>query len=149
MWSVKHNLAPLLGHPGHTLLPLYFHWFSTTCSHYLRKDNGYWMVGISSSLTDFYLITFRTHMDISPTFLSSLFARAWCLFSTYSHFSFNIYLGAPFTIKTYIQLWNKPAFTSHSSELIHTHLNPLNRLCQLLQTCPPRSASFTFVLISC
>ena len=130
------------------LLPLYFHWFSTTCSHYLCSDNRYQTVRILSLLIDFYLITLETYMDISPTFLSSLFARAWHLFSTYSHFSFNIYLGAPFTIKTYIQLWNKPAFAPHSSELIHTHLNPLNHLRWLSQTCPPCLASFAFILVS-
>ena len=92
VWSVKYNLAPLLGHPGRTLLPLYFHWFSTTCSCCLHLDNGYRMVGISSSLIDFYLITFRTHMDISDTFLSSLFARSWRLFGIYSHFLFDILL---------------------------------------------------------
>ena len=58
------------------------------------------------------------------------------------------YLGAQFTIKTYIQLWNKPAFIPHSLELIRTRLNPLNHLCRLSQTRPPRSASFTFILVS-
>ena len=106
------------------------------------------MVGILLLLIDFYLITFRTYMDISPTFLSSLFTRVWHPFSTYSYFLFNIYLGAPFTIKTYIQLWNKPAFAPHSSELIRTHLNPLNCLRQLSQTHPPCLASFAFVLVS-
>jgi hypothetical protein len=35
------GLTPLLGYPGHTLLLLYFHWFSNTCFCYLRSDNGY------------------------------------------------------------------------------------------------------------
>ncbi|ETW75975.1 hypothetical protein HETIRDRAFT_329592, partial [Heterobasidion irregulare TC 32-1] len=42
------------------------------------------------------------------------------IFTLISHSIF--YLGALFTIKTYIQLWNKPAFASYSSELTHTHL---------------------------
>ena len=121
--SVKRNHTPLLGHPSRTFTPLPFHWLFSTCSCYLRSDDGSRTFGISSSLIDFYLIAFGTHMDISPTFLSSRFARSWCPFSTYSHFSFDIYLGAPFTIKTYIQLWNKPAFAPHSSELTRTHLN--------------------------
>ncbi|ETW75487.1 hypothetical protein HETIRDRAFT_330925, partial [Heterobasidion irregulare TC 32-1] len=59
------------------------------------------------------------------------------------------YLRALFTIKTYIQLWNKPAFAPHSSELICTLLNHRNCLCQLLKTCHPHcSASFAFVLVS-
>ncbi|ETW75016.1 hypothetical protein HETIRDRAFT_332278, partial [Heterobasidion irregulare TC 32-1] len=59
------------------------------------------------------------------------------------------YLGALFTIKTYIQLWNKPAFIPHSSELLCTRLNHRNRLCQLPKTHHPRrSASFAFVLVS-
>ena len=126
-----------------------FHWFSNNCSYYLHSNNGYWTVRISSLLIDFYLITFGTHIDISPTFLSSLFARAWCLSRTYSHFSFNIYLGAQFTIKTYIQLWNKPAFTPYSLELICTCLNHWNHLRQLPKTHHPHhSASFAFILIS-
>ena len=105
------------------LLFLPSYWLFSTCSCYLRSDDGSRTFGILSSLIDFYLIAFGTHMDISPTFLSSLFTRSWHLFGTYSHFPFNIYLGAPFTIKTYIKLWNKPAFTPHSSKLICTHLN--------------------------
>ncbi|ETW81971.1 hypothetical protein HETIRDRAFT_318248, partial [Heterobasidion irregulare TC 32-1] len=59
------------------------------------------------------------------------------------------YLGAQFTIKTYIQLWNKPAFAPHSSELIRTRLNHRNHLRRLPKTCHPRrSASFAFVLVS-
>ena len=105
------------------LLFLPFYWLFSTCSCYLRSDDGSRTFGISSSLIDFYLIAFGTHMDISPTFLSSLIARSWCPFGTYSHFPFDIYLGAPFTIKTYTQLWNKPAFAPHSSELTRTRLN--------------------------
>ena len=41
---------------------------------------------------DFYLITFRTYMDISLAFLSLQFDMSWHLFSTYSHFLFNILL---------------------------------------------------------
>ncbi|ETW85587.1 hypothetical protein HETIRDRAFT_309190, partial [Heterobasidion irregulare TC 32-1] len=59
------------------------------------------------------------------------------------------YLGAQFTIKTYIQLWNKPAFAPHSSELIRTRLNHRNRLRRLPKTCHPRrSASFATPSIS-
>ena len=74
------------------LLFLSFHWLSSTCSCYLHSDNSHWMFGILLSLIDFYLIIFRTYMNISPTFLSLLFTRSWCLFSTYSYFSFNILL---------------------------------------------------------
>ncbi|ETW82700.1 hypothetical protein HETIRDRAFT_316786 [Heterobasidion irregulare TC 32-1] len=59
------------------------------------------------------------------------------------------YLGALLTIETYIQLWNKPAFAPHSSELSRTHLNHRNHLCRLLKTCHPHClASFAFVLVS-
>ncbi|ETW75006.1 hypothetical protein HETIRDRAFT_332500, partial [Heterobasidion irregulare TC 32-1] len=59
------------------------------------------------------------------------------------------YLKARFTIKTYIQLWNKAAFAPHHSELIYTCLNHRNHLCQLPKTHHPRRlASFTFVLVS-
>ena len=91
-WSVKCDLAPLLGHPSRTLLLLYFHWFSNACSGYLHSDDGYRMVGILPLLINFYLITFGTYMDISPTVLSSLFARAWHPFDIYSYFLFDILL---------------------------------------------------------
>ncbi|ETW85243.1 hypothetical protein HETIRDRAFT_311229, partial [Heterobasidion irregulare TC 32-1] len=59
------------------------------------------------------------------------------------------YLEALFTIKTYIHLWNKPAFAPHSSELICTRLNHRNCLRQLPKTYHPcRSASFAFILVS-
>ena len=54
-----------------------------------------------------------------------IFTVRWVLALVWYLLSFLIsifYLGAPFTIKPYIQLWNKPAFAPHSSELIHTHL---------------------------
>ena len=50
------------------------------------------MFGILLLLIDFYLIDFGTHMDISPIFLSSLFAVSWHPFGTYSHFLLDILL---------------------------------------------------------
>ena len=41
---------------------------------------------------DFYLIAFRTHMDIPLAFLSLLFDMSRRPFSTYSHFSFDMLL---------------------------------------------------------
>ena len=77
-----------------------FHWFSNTCSCYLHSDDRYQTVRISSSLIDFYFIVFGTHMDISPTFLSLLFARSWHSFGTYSHFLFDILLRGSIYYKT-------------------------------------------------
>lgn len=76
-----HHLATQVVH----LLFLSFYWLSSACSCYLHSNNGYQTIRISSSLIDVYLIAFRTHIDISPTFLSLLVARSWCPFGTYPH----------------------------------------------------------------
>ena len=89
-----------------------------------------------------------------PIWTSHLPSYLLCSLGLGAHSTFTLisclifYLGALFTIKTYIQLWNKPAFAPHSSELICTRLNPLNCLHWLSQTRPPCLASFAFVLVS-
>ena len=90
---------------------------------YLHLDDGYRTFRISSSLIDFYLIAFGTHMDTSlPSYLCCLLGLGTCLALTLICHSI-FYLEALFTIKTYIQLWNRPAFILYSSELICTHSN--------------------------
>ena len=74
------------------LLFLFFHWLWSTHSCHLHLDAGYQLFRILSALIDFYLITFGTHIDIAPAFLSLILARSWCPFSTYSHFLSNISL---------------------------------------------------------
>ena len=120
---IKHNLALLF---GFAICMFVLHVFSLVLgalSVYLCSNTGHQLFGHLAFMIDFYLITFWTHMDIFLGFLSSTLTRSWYSFNIYSHFSFDILLKVVLTIKTYTQLWNKAAFTFHSSEHIYTHLS--------------------------
>ena len=91
---------------------LSLYWLYSAHSYYLYLDDRYWLFGISSSLIDFYLITFGTHMDISSTFLSLLLTRSWHLFGTYSHFVFNILLRG-------FVYYKNPIYNSRIDQLLH------------------------------
>ena len=62
---------------------------------------------------DFYLITFRTHMDIPLAFLSLQFDMSRRLFGTYSHFSFDMLLRG-------FVYYKNPIYDSGIEQLLHS-----------------------------
>ena len=102
--SVKYNLVPSLSFTMHMFILHVFLLVLGTLLGYLCSDAGHWSFGHLAFMMDFHLITFWTHMDIFPGFLSLILTRSWCPFNIYSHFLFDILLRVILTIKTYTQL---------------------------------------------
>ena len=68
----------------------------------------------------FYLIAFRTHMDIPLAFLSLWFDMSQCPFSTYSHFSFDMLLRGSVYYKTLQTTLEQSSFCT-SQFRAHSH----------------------------
>lgn len=101
--------------------------FSLVRQHlFLLPTLGRWIPNVRDFVIADRLLPYHLRDPYGHFTYLLIFAIRWVLALVRYLLSFLIsifYLGAPFTIKTYIQLWNKPAFAPHSSELIRTRLN--------------------------